>query len=151
MLSYINENLCKMNKDSFVTAVYGDYDPRARTFRISRAGHPLPILYKSSEKRATEVSCSGVFAMGLEPYSKIPITEVTLERGDRLLLYTDGVSELFSEEGKPYGEKRLLQQLEAANTDDPEEILKEIIDDLATFAGNRPADDDQAMLMIVAE
>ena len=151
LLSYINENLCKVNKESFVTAIYGDYDPRSRTFRISRAGHPLPILYRFFERRAMEVSCPGVFAMGLEPFPAVPITEVTLAPGDRLLFYTDGVSELFSEAGDPYGEKRLLSQIEAAETDDPEGILKGINDDLAGFAGSRPADDDQAMLMIVAE
>jgi len=151
MLSYINENLCKVNKESFVTAIYGDYDPRSKTFRISRAGHPLPILYRSSERKAMEVSCPGVFAMGLEPFPPVPVTEVSLEPGDRLLLYTDGVSELFSEAGEPYGEKRLLSQIEAADTDDPGSILKGINYDLAGFAGSRPADDDQAMLMIVAE
>ena len=44
--------------------------------------------------------------MGLEPFLKVPVTEVTLAPGDRLLLYTDGVSELFNEAGEPYGEKR---------------------------------------------
>jgi sigma-B regulation protein RsbU (phosphoserine phosphatase) len=151
MLSYINENLCKVNKESFVTAIYGDYDPRSRTFRISRAGHPLPILYRFSERRAMEVSCPGVFGMGLEPFPPVPVTEVALDPGDRLLLYTDGVSELFNEEGAPYGEKRLLQQIEAADTDDPELILIGIVNNLAGFAGSRPADGDQAMIMIVAE
>ena len=151
MLSYINENLCKVNKESFVTAIYADYDPRSRTFRISRAGHPLPVLYRFSERKALEVSCPGVFAMGLESFPKVPVTEVTLEPGDRLLLYTDGVSELFNEAEEPYGEKRLLRQIEAADTDDPISILVGIVDDLARFAGNRPVDDDRAMLMIVAE
>ena len=76
---------------------------------------------------------------------------MTLEPGDRLLLYTDGVSELFNEAEEPYGEKRLLRQIEAADTDDPISILVGIVDDLARFAGNRPVDDDRAMLMIVAE
>ena len=151
MLSYINENLCKVNKESFVTAIYGDYDPSCRTFRFSRAGHPQPIVYRDSEKKAVEVSCPGVFAMGLEPFPQVPVTEITLAPGDRLLLYTDGVSELFNEAGEPYGEKRLLRQIEAADTDDPALILMGIVDDLAGFAGNRPADDDQAMFMIVAE
>jgi len=98
-----------------------------------------------------EVSCPGVFAMGLEPFPSVPVTEITLEPGDRLLLYTDGVSELFDEAGEPYGEKRLLGQFEAADTDEPEKILTRIIDDLARFARDRPADDDQAMLLIAVE
>jgi sigma-B regulation protein RsbU (phosphoserine phosphatase) len=89
--------------------------------------------------------------MGLELFSAVPVTEVTFEPGDRLLLYTDGVSELFSEVGDPYGEERLVEQFQAVARAHPDKILEAIIADLASFAGNRLADDDQAMLLIVAE
>ena len=71
--------------------------------------------------------------------------------GDRLLFYTDGVNERFNEQQELYGTSRLLRQLETADTDDPATILEGIVDDLSRFAGTRPADDDQAMLVIVAE
>ncbi|MGA2400678.1 MAG: response regulator [Syntrophobacteraceae bacterium] len=51
MLSFINENLCKVNKESFVTAIYAIYDTRRRTLRIARAGHPHPILYSPPKKK----------------------------------------------------------------------------------------------------
>ncbi len=151
LLSTINENLCKVNKESFVTAIYGVYDTRRRTLRMARAGHPLPILYRSSEKKAMEVPCDGVFAMGWDLYHQVPVTEIQLEPGDRLLFYTDGVTERFNEQLELYGDERLLQQLETADSGDPAEILKWIVDDLTRFAGARPADDDQAMLIIIAE
>jgi phosphoserine phosphatase RsbU/P len=151
MLSFINENLCKVNKESFVTAIYAVYDPRRRSLTIARAGHPLPILYRSSEKTAVEIPCDGVFAMGWDPYPQVPITEIEIAPGDRLLFYTDGVSERFSERQELYGTMRLLRQLETIDTDDPAKILDGIVDDLTRFAGDRPADDDQAMLLLVAE
>ena len=55
MLFFINENLCKVNRESFVTAVYAVYDPARKTLRIACAGHPLPILYRFSEKAAAEI------------------------------------------------------------------------------------------------
>jgi serine phosphatase RsbU (regulator of sigma subunit) len=151
MLSFMNENLCKVNKESFVTAIYGVYDSDRRTLRIARAGHPLPLLYRSAEKTATELSCDGVLVMGWEPYPEVPVTEIGMEPGDRLLLYTDGVTERFSEQEELYGTERLLQRLESADTNEPAIILEGIVDDLARFAGGRPADDDQAMLLIVAQ
>ena len=151
MLSYINENLCKVNKGSFVTAIYAVYDAPSRTLKIARAGNPLPILYRPSERSATELSCEGVLIMGLESYTEVPVTEVTLQPGDRLLFYTDGVTERFSEKREPYGINRLLQQFGTADAGDPAGILQGIIDDLSRFAGTRPADDDQAMLMMVVE
>jgi sigma-B regulation protein RsbU (phosphoserine phosphatase) len=151
LLSHINANLCKVNKDSFVTALYAVYDTRSRTLKIARAGHPLPILYRSSAKTATAIPCDGVFAMGWEPYAQVPVTELRLEPGDRLLFYTDGVTERFSEQLELYGGKRLVQQLETADSADPATILEGIVDDLSRFAGARPADDDQAMLLVVVE
>jgi sigma-B regulation protein RsbU (phosphoserine phosphatase) len=151
MLSYINENLCKVNKESFVTALYAVYDAPARSLKMVRAGNPLPIRYRPSERAATELSCEGVLIMGLGPYTEVPVTEVLLQPGDRLLFYTDGVTDRFNEKRESYGIDRLLQQFGTAGADEPAVILKGIIDDLSRFAGTRPADDDQAILMMVVE
>ena len=150
LLGYLNDNLCKVNKQSFVTAICGVYDVRRRALRVARAGHPLPMLYRPSDARAREVPCDGVFALGWQPYGPVPVTDMTLEPGDRLLFYTDGVTERFNERLEPYGSTRLLRQLEVAGPDDPATILGGIVADLARFAGLRPADDDQAMLLLIA-
>ncbi|MDX9787545.1 MAG: SpoIIE family protein phosphatase [Desulfobacterales bacterium] len=152
LLSCINENLCKVNMESFVSAIYAVYDPRCRKLKIARAGHPLPILYRPSEKKTTEIPCDGVFLLGFKSYSdNVPVTEVALQPGDRLLFYTDGITDRVSETQELYGTNRLLHQFGAAVSEDPAAVLKGIVDDLSQFAGGRPADDDQAMLMIVAE
>jgi len=149
VLDFINTHLCKVNKESFVTALYAVYDGNHRTLRISRAGHPLPILFKPSENSAREVFCKGVFMMGVEPYHRVPVTEIRLDAGDRLLLYTDGVPERFNPERRLYGEERLLRQMERpVGLDDPQILLKGIVQDLEDFAGGRPADDDQALLLV---
>jgi sigma-B regulation protein RsbU (phosphoserine phosphatase) len=149
VLNFINTHLCKVNKESFVTALYAVYDGKRRMLRISRAGHPLPILFKSSENRAREVFCKGVFMMGVEPYNHVPVTEIRLDSGDRLLLYTDGVPERFNPKKRLYGEERLRRQMErSTGLDDPQILLKSIVQDLEDFAGGRPPDDDQALLLV---
>ena len=151
VLSYLNENLCKVNRGSFVTALYAVYDVSAKTLKMVRAGHPLPVLYRPSAEAAVELFCEGVLIMGIEPYTEVPVTEVTLQSSDRLLFYTDGITERFNETQEPYGIDRLLQHFGTTDTDDPATTLKMIIDDLSRFAGHRPADDDQAMLMMVVQ
>lgn len=150
-LSYINDNLCKVNMESFVTALYAVYDPRTWILKIVRAGHPLPILYRPSQNRASEIECEGVFLMGFEPYREVPITEIVLAPGDRLLFYTDGVTDCFNPAEESYGVDRLLKRFESSSAEEPETALKVIRDDLRRFAGGRPADDDQAMLMMMVE
>ena len=151
VLDFINANLCKVNKESFVTAIYAVYDHRRRTLRVARAGHPLPILFHPAQGTAREVACTGVFAMGLDLYDHVPVTEISLQQGDRLLLYTDGVSERFSAEEQPYGTERLCRLMERPDADGPAEAIGLIMKDLETFSGGHPADDDQALVMAFVE
>jgi len=148
VLSFINKNLCKVNRESFVTAAYAVYDNTRRTLRIACAGHPLPILYRFSEKTATELPCDNVMLMGLAPYTDVPVSEITLYPGDRILFYTDGATDRFNTFEERYGTNRLMQKFTHAASDVPEVILKEIVDDILQFAGGSPADDDQAMIVL---
>jgi sigma-B regulation protein RsbU (phosphoserine phosphatase) len=151
VLDFINTNLCKVNKESFVTAIYAVYDSNRRTLRIARAGHPLPILFRQAEGKAREEPCDGVFPMGFEPYEQISVTDISLEPGDRVLLYTDGVSERFNTDKQPYGEERLCRQTERSGADGPADVISGIMQDLEAFSGGRPADDDQALLLAFIE
>lgn len=151
VLAHLNDNLCKVNWGSFVTAIYAVYDPASRTLRMARAGHPLPILFRPSENSVTELDCEGVLIMGISPYDDVPVTEAVLQPGDRLLLYTDGIADRFSEMREPYGTGRLMEQFHRVGRDEPSHVLQRIMDDLTRYAGARPADDDQAMLMMVVE
>ena len=79
------------------------------------------------------------------------MTEAELQPGDRILMYTDGITERFSMDGKTYGEERLLRQLEGSGNGQPRELLEEIMKDVDAFAGDRPADDDQALLLGIVQ
>lgn len=149
LLSYLNENLCKINMDSYVTAVYGVYDTRSRILKIVRAGHPPPILYRPSDKTAVELPCEGVTLMGFRPFSDVSVTQIPLQPGDHLLFYTDGVTDRINNSGAFYGINRLLAQFGPDLPKDPEAILKGIEADLSRFADGCPAADDQAMLIMV--
>jgi sigma-B regulation protein RsbU (phosphoserine phosphatase) len=151
VLDFVNTNLCKVNKESFVTAIYAVYDGTRHTLRIARAGHPPPILFRPAQGRAREVPCEGVFMMGFDPYEQIPVAEIHLEPGDRVLLYTDGVSERFNADKQPYGEERLCRQTERPGVDGPAAVVDGILQDLEAFSAGRPPDDDQTLVMAFIE
>jgi phosphoserine phosphatase RsbU/P len=152
MLQYLNEHLCKVAEPSFMTALYAVYDANQQTMRLARAGQPLPMIYRSSEKQAIELPCPGVYPLGIEPYRiEIPVTETKFNAGDRFLVYTDGISERFNNEGNIYGEKRVLQLLATDSADNPQNVLDAIMADVERFAAKRPADDDQALLLGIVE
>ena len=151
VLTYINRTLCKVADPSFVTALYAVFDADQRTLRFARAGHPPPMIYRREENKSVELAGEGVFPMGIYPYDQVPVHETRLGSGDRFLLYTDGVTERFNMEGDAYGENRLLGELAAEAVDNPRLILDGIIEDVQRFAGSRPPDDDQALVLGVIE
>jgi len=152
VLDYLNQHLCKVADPSFMTALYAVYDVGQQTMRVARAGQPLPMIYRSSEKRAFELNSPGVYPLGIEPYEiEIPVTEIKLMPGDRFLVYTDGLSERFNAAGETYGEERLLKPLATDNAAAPQEVIAAIMGDVEQFAGNHPADDDQALLLGIVE
>ncbi len=152
VLHYLNEHLCKVADPSFMTALYAYYDANAQTVRMARAGHPLPMIFCHSDKKAIELPCPGVYPLGIEPYEiEIPVTETKLEPGDRFLIYTDGLTERFDMAEKTYGEERLLRLLAIDSADDPQGVIAAIMADVEQFAGERPADDDQALLLGIVQ
>ena len=151
VLDFINTNLCKVNKKSFVSALYAVYDHHRRILRVARAGHPVPVLFRPAEVKARQMPCDGVFMMGFDPYDQIPVTDIRLEPGDRVLLYTDGVSERFNPDQQPYGEERLCRQMEQPGADGPAAVIAGIMQDLEAFSEGRPADDDQTLVMAFVE
>ena len=152
VLKYLNQHLCKVAEPSFMTALYAVYDTRQQTMQIARAGHPQPMIYRFSEKKAIELNCDGVYPLGIEPYEiEIPVTETKLEPGDRFLVYTDGLTERFNLQGKAYGEQRLLIPLSTEEADTPQAVIGEIMADVEKFSGGHPADDDQALLLGIVD
>jgi len=152
VLHYLNEHLCKVAEPSFMTALYAHYDAKTQTMRIARAGHPLPMVFRDSDEQAIELPCPGVYPLGIEPYEiEVPVTEAKLEPGDRFLVYTDGLTERFDMEENTYGEERLLKPLATDSTSDPQGVVAAIMADVEQFAGKRPADDDQALLLGIVQ
>jgi sigma-B regulation protein RsbU (phosphoserine phosphatase) len=120
--------------------------------RVARAGHPLPMVFRNSDQKAIEYPCPGVYPLGIEPYEiEIPVTEIKLEPGDRFLVYTDGLTERFDPQGDTYGEERLLKLLATDNAQDPQGVITTIMADVEQFAGQLPADDDQALLLGIVQ
>jgi sigma-B regulation protein RsbU (phosphoserine phosphatase) len=152
VIHYLNEHLCKVADPSFMTALYAFYDANAHTMRIARAGHPLPMVFRNSDQKAIEFPCPGVYPLGIEPFEiEIPVTDIKLEPGDRFLIYTDGLTERFDAEGHTYGEERLLTLLATDSAHDPQGVITTIMADVELFAGQLPADDDQALLLGIVQ
>jgi sigma-B regulation protein RsbU (phosphoserine phosphatase) len=151
VLKYLNENLCKVVGNSFITAVYGVYNTVSRVLRVTTAGHSAPLLYRPHDGKTIEIPCEGTFVMGFQPYDDVPVTELKLQAGDRVLFFTDGPTERFNPEKEMYGVERLGRQLSKDVGKDPKGILDAIVGDVEAFAGGLPCSDDQTLVLLIIE
>jgi phosphoserine phosphatase RsbU/P len=132
----------------FVTGFYGVLDTTERTLAFTNAGHNPPLLVRSNGE------CIRLDAGGsvLGVFDDVPYTEgkLQLHSGDRLLLFTDGLSEAMDENGDQFGEERLIQLLRGQRDLAADELKEMILRTVTDFCGNR-FEDDAALMVVVVE
>ena len=128
----------------FVTAFYGSYLPKKQLFRYAKAGHPAPLLKRDGQW--VELDARGVFlgAFGDNTYEDC---EVEIKKGDIVILYTDGLTETKAPEGHMFGVKRLQNMIDHVNTNDTDEILDAVLEEVAAFSGG-VQDDDRTLVAL---
>jgi phosphoserine phosphatase RsbU/P len=148
MLAYINEHFSYLwNSAIFATAVYAVIDLAGRTIRIACAGHPPPLLVRAGVPVAP-ITVEATMPLLLDEISSIPSIEHVIGAGDRLLFYTDGITDRENGGGEPYDLSRLTSALERTLALPATVAIEWVVDDIERFAGGHEADDDQTLLMV---
>jgi phosphoserine phosphatase RsbU/P len=115
------------------------------------AGHPCIIKKDRDTGKAFYLSGGTVLAgvpLGLDGIeSGYDVLDVTIEKGDSLFLYTDGLKEQMNKEGGSFGEKGIVASLEQASGSS-QEILEGVLRDFDDFRGNEPMGDDLTTIVI---
>jgi sigma-B regulation protein RsbU (phosphoserine phosphatase) len=149
LCSRLNALLCRnMTNDRFITLFYAQLDGPTRLFRYTSAGHNPPFLLHSDGTHQRLREGGGV--LGVFPNQKFDLGSVQLASGDRVILFTDGVTEATSPEGEEFGEARLLGLLEQNRASSAEELQKQILDAAAAFSGGHWYDDITILVLAVS-
>ncbi|MFL0792825.1 MAG: PP2C family protein-serine/threonine phosphatase [Prochlorococcus sp.] len=134
----------------FVTLFYSDYDPRTRRLRYANAAHNPPLIWKAQQRSIHRLDAPGLL-IGLQPEADYGCGEVSLEPGDVLLYYTDGVTEAPGITGERFDEARLIRVLEGACRSGlgSQGILDDLFSRLDRFVGaDRQLEDDASMVVL---
>ncbi len=143
-----NEKLCENNEAGmFVTAWLGILDLKTGLMKFANAGHNPPLICRSNGKFEYLKARSGLILAGMEGI-KYRKNELQLAPGDRIYLYTDGVTEATDENDSLYGEDRLINLVNSVEAVSPEALCKLIKEDIDRFAGTAPQFDDITMLSL---
>jgi len=148
-LSETNTLLCKNSPDEmFVTAITLAYDPSTGVCSYASAGHHAPILLRA-DGSASELPMSGGVALGIVDGLPYPDHEMTLNEGEALLLYTDGVTEAMTSEREEFGLQRLLSVFDAVAPTSAEDAVRRVFEAVHGFAGDAEQSDDITCLCLL--
>lgn len=143
-----NYSLCEGNDAGmFVTAWMGTLNTQTGVIKFANAGHNPPLIRRKGGDYEYLKSKAGFVLAGLE---NITYTEqtTTIEPGDEIFLYTDGVTEATNNDSELFGEERLLKSLNNHKGKSSDEICRCVKKDVDSFVGDAPQFDDITMLSI---
>jgi PAS domain S-box-containing protein len=144
---------CKYPVDTqtgmFFTILYGVLDTATGAFTFASAGHPGPVLiHKGDRPRIIETSS---FPIGISQDTRYHSQTIQLDRGDKIILYTDGVVEALSSRDIPFGEKRFLKMLSSNKSESIDGCLDAVIKSLENWACHVSLRDDLSLIGIEAQ
>jgi sigma-B regulation protein RsbU (phosphoserine phosphatase) len=152
VLSKVNRQLYPdIKEDMFISMAYVILDHAHGGVMLARAGHDAPLLYKQNTKNVTTVKPPGM-VVGIDSGNVFDRLTgdfaVTLERGDCLVLYTDGVTEALDVDGNEFGLERTIEGVTAAASQGAAAIVSRVIEEVRNFVGSQPQNDDITLIAI---
>ena len=142
-----NAKLCENNESGmFVTAWMGILDIPSGKMQFANAGHNPPLLKRADGTFEYLKTRAGFVLAGMEGV-RYRVGEIAFSQGDRLFLYTDGVTEATNTQNELFGEDRLLEFMNKNSSIDATKLLPKLKKDIDKFVGEAPQFDDITMLI----
>jgi sigma-B regulation protein RsbU (phosphoserine phosphatase) len=146
LVAETNKQLCAGTApDKFATLFFGAYDERKSALAYVNAGHLPPVLIRRRQTQRLDVTGMVVGAFLQAPYEA---SAVTLEPGDLLVAFTDGLTEPENPYGEQFGEERLMEALVRLADLPLEEIVRAVLAEIDAWAGRAPEQQDDMTILI---
>lgn len=147
-LAHANQELCAQNPlDLFVTVFYCIFDALTGMLRYANGGHNPPYL-RHADGSVESLSGVGGLVLGAMREMEYPDHAVQLRPGDRLVLYTDGVTEAFNVANEAYGEQRLMAEIQGHPVGTAVSLVDGICHGVEEFAAGAPQSDDITLVVL---
>lgn len=151
IVTEMNNSISNSNESNmFVTLIVGILDLSTGKMKICNAGHNPPILIHP-DKHISFLEFPTQIFVGVIDSSTYTDTEITLEKGSKLFLYTDGVTEAENAEKELYGDEKLQKVLSDNASSDVRTIVDVIVTSIADHVQEAEASDDLTILLIQYE
>ncbi|PWT81661.1 MAG: response regulator receiver protein [Acidobacteria bacterium] len=146
--SRLNEMMCaNIPENKFITCFYAVLNTENKKLTFTNAGHNYPALVRADGTRLRLKE--GGHVLGAFEESTYVQGEVQLRTGDRLLMFTDGLTETTNAAGEEFGESRLLDSLMCERWRDARDLQQELLRQVTEFNGGEFEDDATSILVAV--
>jgi sigma-B regulation protein RsbU (phosphoserine phosphatase) len=146
----INKQLCQSTESNrFATLFLAIYEDRTRTLRYTNAGHNAALLVRR-DGTAERLSRGGMM-VGAFDWAEYEEAATTLQPGDLLLIFSDGLSEAEGENEEEYGEERMARFTIEHRTLSAHDLRHALFEEIDAWSGGRERGDDQTLLIVKAK
>ncbi len=143
--------LTDAESDQFVTAFYSELSPLTGLLTYGNAGHNPPYLLRAGGSVPLETLGKTGVPLGIFEGQDWQQSQIQMEPGDVLVLYTDGLSEAQNERGEEFGTDRLLDTVLAHRHESAEEIHAALIQAVTAFVAGAPQFDDLTIMIVIRQ
>jgi sigma-B regulation protein RsbU (phosphoserine phosphatase) len=146
----MNEHLGDLIEgEHFITMFAAVADRRNLELTYARAGHPLPLLFRAASGEVSSLEAAGMM-IGPVPDPCFEDHHIHLQRGDKVLFFTDGVPECRNSRDELFGTELLQAFLRREGHRPCHDLLLNLENTLARFRGERPFEDDVTIIVLEA-
>jgi phosphoserine phosphatase RsbU/P len=149
VLTGLNRALCGKFTRHFVTAAYLFVDMEKSSMSYAGAGHPPLLLWRGATRSASEI-CENGLLLGHSPDETYSAVQVTVEPGDKALLYTDGILETSDPSQEMLGVDRFRRFLETNHDLGADQLADSLLDELSRWSGHPRGEGQQDDITLLA-
>jgi sigma-B regulation protein RsbU (phosphoserine phosphatase) len=151
ILEDLNATLCKEAPGQFVTAVYVSLMRELGAGRYSAGGHPPPLLWRRRLQKLEVLDTAGLL-LGVRNEERYSEGEFNYEKGDRLLIYSDGLTEAENRTGVSFGDNRLPTLIVSNQSLTADQFAAELLKEVLTWsAGDSESGQSDDITFVVTD
>ena len=150
LIAALNRHVCANSPSGrFLTLFYGELDAATGKLTYVNAGHNPPLL-RRADGTVDELEPTAMM-LGVSADAPVEARQVEMRPADRLLLFSDGLSEAFNAQDQEYGETRIKDSLLRAHGLAPDAAVERLLSDVERFRGSAPPHDDMTLMLIARQ
>ena len=135
-------------RGQFVSAAYLWIDTETHTAKYAAAGHPPLLLWRAADRRLERIESNGL-VFGVMPDFEIPQRTLDLCSGDRVLLYTDGVTEPENHAGEAFGDQRMEQVIRDGASHSATDLSELLVSEIGAWQPTSIGQQDDITLIVI--